>query len=235
MYKQHRILAIIPARGGSKGVPRKNIRPLAGKPLIAWTIEAAQQSSYLDRCVLSSEDAEIMQVARDFGCDVPFPRPAELAQDDTPGIAPVMHVLDTLAAQGEVYDYVLLLQPTSPLRQSQHIDDIIKTCLDKNADSSVSVYTAEPHPYWSFTRNDAGYMQPLFDEIPVRRQDLPAVYALNGALYLSCWQQLKDQQNFISTHTLPYIMSARDAADIDTELDFNWCEFLIQQTQTKAG
>ncbi len=107
------VLAIIPARGGSKGVPRKNIRLLAGKPLIVWTIDEAKKSKYIDRFILSSEDDEIIKIAREYGCEVPFKRPIELAQDDTPGIEPVIHAINTLE---DKYDYVVLLQPTSPLR-----------------------------------------------------------------------------------------------------------------------
>ncbi len=229
MYKQAKILAVIPARGGSKGVKRKNIRPLAGKPLIAWSIEAAHNSRYVDRCVLSSEDAEIIEVAKQHGCDVPFVRPADLAADDTPGIAPVLHLLKNL---GETYDYLLLLQPTSPLRRAEDIDAIIELCLDKAASSAVSVEKAEPHPYWCFQTNAQQQLQPLFSDIPARRQDLPAMYSLNGALYLSTWQHLIEQQSFISKDTLAYPMSRSHSADIDTELDFAWCEFLLQQGLT---
>jgi len=113
MIDNNMVLGIISARGGSKGIPRKNIKLLAGKPLIAWTIEEAQKSQYLDRLILSSEDMEIISTAQSWGCEVPFIRPAELARDDTPGIDPVIHALHQLAEQ---YDYVMLLQPTSPLR-----------------------------------------------------------------------------------------------------------------------
>lgn len=229
MYKQQRILALIPARGGSKGVKRKNIRPLAGKPLIAWSIAAAQASRYIDRCVLSSEDAEIIQVAQAYGCEVPFVRPAELAADDTPGIAPVLHLLDNL---GEHYDYVLQLQPTSPLRTAADIDAIIELCLDQAADSAVSVESAEPNPYWCFRLNQQQQLQALFTPIPTRRQELPEIYALNGALYLSRWETLIREKSFINQNTLAYPMSHSHSADIDTELDFAWCEFLLQQGLT---
>src|ERR1039458_650454 len=118
MINDKTVLGVVPARGGSKGVPRKNIRMAAGKPLIAWTIEKALKSQYIDRLVLSSEDLEIMEVALRYGCDVPFRRPVELASDDTPGIAPVLHVLEKLPG----YSYVALLQPTSPSRAAEDID-----------------------------------------------------------------------------------------------------------------
>jgi len=229
MYKQQRILAFIPARGGSKGVKRKNIRPLGDKPLIAWSIAAAHDSKYIDRCVLSSEDAEIISVAKQYGCDVPFVRPAELAADDTPGIAPVLHLLENL---GETYDYILQLQPTSPLRTAADIDGIIEFCLDRAADSAVSVESAEPNPYWCFRKDEQQQLQPLFEPIPTRRQALPEIYALNGALYLSRWQTLAQEKSFINANTLAYPMSRTHSADIDTELDFAWCEFLLQQGLT---
>ncbi|MEH2097772.1 acylneuraminate cytidylyltransferase family protein, partial [Nostoc sp.] len=121
MIHGKKVLAIIPARGGSKAVPRKNIREIGGKPLIAWTIEEAKKSQYIDRLILSSEDDEIISIAQKWGCEIAFKRPVELAQDDTPGIAPVLHALNQLP----IYDYVVLLQPTSPLRQVIDIDGCI--------------------------------------------------------------------------------------------------------------
>ena len=123
------ILAIIPARGGSKGIPRKNIKPLAGKPLIAWTIEEAKKSKYIDRLILSSEDEEIIRIAKKWGCEVPFVRPKEFAEDETSGIEPILHAIETLS---EKYDYVCLLQPTSPLRTVNDIDGCIKKCIDRS-------------------------------------------------------------------------------------------------------
>ncbi len=122
MIDEKKILAVIPARGGSKGVPRKNIRDLAGKPLIAWTIEAAKKSKYIDRLILSSEDPEIIAVAKSYGCEVPFVRKIELAQDDTPGIEVVLDAVQRCLG----YTHVLLLQPTSPFRTHKHIDDLIE-------------------------------------------------------------------------------------------------------------
>jgi N-acylneuraminate cytidylyltransferase len=136
MIEGQSVLAVIPARGGSKGVPRKNLRDVAGRPLIAWTIAAARGSSHIDRLVLSSDDEEIMETARRHGCDVPFRRPAELATDEADSMAVVMHAVETLA---ERYDYVVLLQPTSPLRASADIDGAIATCLRHMAPSCVTV------------------------------------------------------------------------------------------------
>ena len=139
------ILAIIPARGGSKGIPRKNIKLLAGKPLIAWTIDEAKKSIYIDRLILSSEDEEIIRIAKEWGCEAPFIRPAELAEDNTPGIDVVIHAIDALK---EKYDYLVLLQPTSPLRKVEDIDRCIETCIDRNVPACISVSETMNHPYW---------------------------------------------------------------------------------------
>ena len=181
MIGDKKVLAIIPARGGSKGVPRKNIRDVAGKPLIAWTIEEAKKSKYIDRLILSSEDEEIIDIARKWGCDVPFVRPAELAQDDTPGIAPVLHAIDILPR----YEIVMLLQTTSPLRSVADIDGCLECLIANKASVCVSVTEAEQSPYWMYTLGNGGEMQPLIpaETTFTRRQDLPKIYALNGAVY----------------------------------------------------
>ena len=226
MYKNSKILGIIPARGGSKGVPRKNLRPLAGKPLIAWTIEAAQGSSLLDRVILSSEDEEIMETARRHGLDVPFKRPPELARDDTPGIAPVLHALDALP---ERYDYVVLLQPTSPLRTGADISAALALCLEKNAPACVSVSAPHHAPWWMFRLDENRRMHSLFpkDALPARRQDMPEVYALNGAIYVAEVNWLRKSKAFLTPETVAYVMPRERSLDIDTELDFVMAEALV--------
>src|SRR5215510_4330966 len=143
------VLGIIPARGGSKGVRRKNIAPLAGRPMIAWTIAAALGSPSLSRVVISTEDREISEVARSLGADTPFFRPEELARDETPGIAPVLHAVRWLAKE-ENYtpDYVMLLQPTSPLRITEDIENAVRIAREKQCDAVVSVTEAAGHPFW---------------------------------------------------------------------------------------
>lgn len=180
MSKTLKTLALIPARGGSKGIPRKNIKPIAGKPLIAWAIEAALRSRLLDAVVVSTEDEEIAEVARQRGAQVPFLRPPELAQSDTPGIDPVLHALEQLPE----FDAVLLLQPTSPLRTTEDIDACIGLAQDMPASSMVSVSEPEKHPYWMYRLGADQHLQTLIDVPPIsRRQELPPVYAMNGALY----------------------------------------------------
>lgn len=220
-----KILAIIPARGGSKGIPRKNIKPIAGKPLIAWTIEAALRSRVLDKVVVSTDDDEIADVARNWGAQVPFMRPAELAQDDTPGIEPVLHALEQLPG----YDAVMLLQPTSPLRSTEDIDSSIALAQRLGAPSIVSVTEANMHPNWMYRLDDGQRLHPLVDEPPIlRRQDLPTVYALNGAIYYSRIDRLKENRSFSVNGTSAYIMPAIRSIDIDELIDWKFAELLLE-------
>jgi CMP-N-acetylneuraminic acid synthetase len=222
-----KLLALIPARGGSKGVPRKNIRDLQGRPLLAWSIEAAIRASSVDRIMVSTEDQEIADVARTWGADVPFLRPPELARDDTPGIEPVLHALSRLPG----YDWVLLLQPTSPLRTADDIEGIIRLCLKHDAPAAVSVCQASKHPQWMYRCGAEHRLIPYSDKPLVsRRQDLPPVYALNGALYLARCDWLLQRRGFIAEETLGYEMPANRSADIDSALDWQWVEFLMGKT-----
>lgn len=221
------VLAIIPARGGSKGVPRKNIRNMAGKPLIAWTIEEAKKSKYITRLILSSDDEEIIEVAKQFGCEVPFKRPIELAQDDTPGIEPVLHAIE----QCPGYDYVVLLQPTSPLRTVEDIDGCIEMLLTQNNDFVVSVTEPNKSPYWMYRVDLDGSMETIVkqDEYITRRQDLPKAYVLNGAVYVAKVERLLEEKNFLNSDTKAYIMKYENSFDIDSELDFIVCDYLINR------
>lgn len=222
-----KILAIIPARGGSKGVPRKNIRQLAGKPLIAWTIEEAKKSKYITKMILSSEDDEIIEVAKEYGCYVPFKRPLVLAQDDTPGIDPVLHAIEQCPA----YDYVVLLQPTSPLRTVHDIDRCIEMMISQNLDFCVSVTEPSESPYWMYKVNEDGVMQPFTEQLEMvsRRQDLPTVYTLNGAVYVARVDKLLEEKSFLTPSTKAYIMPSERSFDIDTELDFIVCEQVLKK------
>jgi len=220
------ILAIIPARGGSKGIPRKNICKIAGKPLIAWTIEEARKSRYIDRLILSSEDPEIISIAAGYGCEVPFTRPVELAQDDTPGIEPVLHALRMLP---EKYDYVMLLQPTSPLRTSLDIDGCVEKLAQSGAPACVSVSRSEKNPFWMYILDRGGRMRCLLETNSVfaLRQFLPEVYALNGAVYIAKTGWLTNKRTFISSQTVPYVMPPERSFDIDSELDLKICHLLL--------
>lgn len=225
MIGNKKVLAVIPARGGSKGIPRKNITEVAGRPLIAWTIEAAKKSQFIDRLILSSEDDEIIAVAKQWGCEVPFRRPIELAQDDTPGIDPVIHAVDALPG----FDYVVLLQPTSPLRTAEDIDQCIKLCFGKEANSCVSVSEPNKSPYWMYSINPQGTLESLLpqEKLPVRRQECPVVYALNGAVYVADSRWLLQKRNFLSDETLAYVMPTERAIDIDNKADLLYAEYYL--------
>ncbi|TCP57851.1 N-acylneuraminate cytidylyltransferase [Tumebacillus sp. BK434] len=226
MIGAKRVLAVIPARGGSKGVPRKNIRELAGKPLLAWSIEAARQSKYIDRVILSSDDPEIIETAQAWGCEVPFIRPAELAADDTPGIDPILHALSQVPG----YDYVILLQPTSPLRTAEDIDACVEQLLRAAAPCCVTVTEPAKSPYWMYTLQANNAMQPLIQqELVTRRQDLPKAFALNGAVYVAEAEWLKRTKSFLTEETVAHIMPSDRSFDIDTELDLFLAEALLKQ------
>lgn len=216
MIGERSVLAIVPARGGSKGVPRKNIRIVAGKPLIAWTIEEARKSQYIDRIVVSTDDQEIADIAVQYGGEVPFLRPSELARDDTPGTMPVIHMLESIGTQ---YDLVVLLQPTSPLRSVEDIDGAIDLLVNRNAKACVSVVEPDKSPYWMYSMNSRGHLVPLLKGIYACRQDIPPAYAINGALYVAEALWLLRTQTFLNDETIAYVMSKERSADIDTETD----------------
>lgn len=226
MINGKRVLAVIPARGGSKGVPRKNIRILAGKPLIAWTIEEAKKSRYIDRLIVSTEDPEIIEVARAWGCEEPFVRPVELAQDDTPGYEVILHALSCLPG----FDYVVLLQPTSPFRTVEDIDGCIEYCVQMNGHSCVSVTEPASHPYWMFTLTEHHRLKTFLsmDKMVMRRQELPKVYALNGAVYVAKSDWFITHRSFLVEEPLAYIMPPERSQDIDTEWDFMLAEMMMR-------
>lgn len=234
------MLGLIPARGGSKGISHKNIAPLCGKPLIAWTIEAARQSC-LDRLVLSSDDSEIILAARAVGgVDVPFVRPAELADDNTPGIDVIIHAVRWLRDHEDYSpDAVMLLQPTSPLRRREHINEAVALFETRGADSLVSVVKA-PHnmiPESLMRMNEAGWLERLqsFDERRNIRQTKPVYYARNGAaIYLVLTSLLLEKQTLYGERMVAYEMDREDSVDIDDTFDLEVCEWLLKR-RAKLG
>ena len=223
------VLALVAARGGSKGIPRKNIRQIAGKPLIAWTIEAALAAGKVDRVVVSTDDAEIAAVAKSAGADVPFMRPEELAGDNASGIAPVLHAIEMLPE----FNAVLLLQPTSPLRNSSDIDAMIGLAFQKNANSVVSMCEVEDHPYWTYAIGEGGLLHRP-DGLPdaPRRQDLPARYVLNGAMYYAKAEWLRQSHRLVSEETLGYVMPPERSIDIDGLFDWRVAEIMLSNPTT---
>lgn len=225
MIQNKRVLGLIPARGGSKGVPGKNVRDFAGKPLIAWTIEAAQKSQYLDRVILSSDDSQIIDIAKEYGCDVPFVRPEALAQDESSALDVILHALETLS---ESYDMLVLLQPTSPLRSAEDIDSCLEACEKAKAPACVSLKRLEKGLGWMFRLNESGALQKLISEADecLRRQDSPDFFELNGAVYAAEIDWFLKNRSFTSDETMGYVMPADRSLDIDTELDFKIAEFV---------
>ncbi len=216
--KSDKVLALITARGGSKGLPRKNVLLAGGKPLIAWTVDAAISAECVERAVLSSDDHAIMDAARAAGCDVPFCRPAHLASDCATSIDVVLHALDQLPG----YKYVVLLQPTSPLRVAADIDAAFSLMLERDAPSCVSVCEVDQSPYWMYRVESDNKLQRLLPELQsiTRRQDLPPVYILNGAIYIARIDWLRANKNFVSSETVAYFMPKERSLDIDTAEDF---------------
>ena len=219
-------IAIIPARGGSKGIYRKNIKLFYSKPLIYWSIKTAQESKYIDRVIVSTDDEEIADISRSYYAEVPFMRPAELARDNSLGIETVLHALDNLSN----IDKVLLLQPTSPLRRTFHINEIFELKSEEKAFSAVSISVAKKNIDLYYSLNSDRRILP-FSKVPklLPRQAYLNSYTLNGALYLSDCYSLLHEKSFISSNTVGYIMSDEYSVDIDTQLDWEFAEFLMHK------
>lgn len=217
-------IALIPARGGSKGIKRKNIKLFNNKPLIYWSIEMALSCNYIDRVIVSTEDEEIADIARSFSAEVPFIRPASLAQDHSKGIETVLHALDNLSDVSNI----LLMQPTSPLRKNNHIKEIFKLRSKLNCDSAVSVCLAKKHLDLFFSMDSKNRIIPSSKKLKLApRQDYPDKYILNGSLYLSTKESILRSKSFITSNTIGYIMPEEYSIDIDTQLDWDIAEFLM--------
>ncbi len=240
--KNKKILGIITARGGSKSIPGKNIKPLLGKPLIFYTIDSAQKSGVFDRIIVSTDDKEIADVAREYGCEVPFMRPDELAQDKTPHLPVIQHAVIWLKEnEGYWPDYVMILQPTSPLRQSFHLKESAEL-LDRGADTvlSVSKIPKQFSPYKAMVIRDDDFMQ-LINDDPVRnrairRQDLKDAYWSVGAIYLFKTELIfaKDNPHFYGDKVAPYPIEAKYIVDIDEPEDWEVAEKAMKRIREEA-
>jgi CMP-N,N'-diacetyllegionaminic acid synthase len=221
------VCALIPARGGSKGIPRKNIGSFNGQPLLSYTIKAALDCPQIKRVIVSTDCQEIAAIASDFGAEVPFLRPAELASDEASGMAPVLHCLKNISECNSL----ILLQPTSPLRTSSHIAEALDLHFT-TGNSVVSVTKSSKHPAWMYRINSDLVMDKLLSLDAQRRQDLDDIYYLNGAIYIASRNQLTDYETFIVNSTRAYIMDAAHSIDIDTYLDWDFAEFLYSRSQS---
>ncbi|MFN3647994.1 MAG: cytidylyltransferase domain-containing protein [Armatimonadota bacterium] len=226
-----RVLGIIPARGGSKGVPRKNVRPLAGRPLLAYTADAALGAKSLTRTILTTDDPEIAQVGRDCGLDVPFLRPAELAQDDTPTKPVLQHAVRCLEAEGERWDAICLLQPTNPLRGADVVDACVRMFVEREADAVVTVLAVPPeyNPHWVYFQDESGSLRISTGEaepIP-RRQALPPAFHREGSVYVMRRDVLMERDSLFGERLFGYALDPSQSVNIDTPADWAEAERLL--------
>jgi CMP-N,N'-diacetyllegionaminic acid synthase len=236
MIEGKRVLAIVPARKGSKGLPLKNIRPLAGKPLLAWPIAAARASAHVDRVIISTDDQGFADLAVEHGADAPFLRPAELASDTAPSIGFILHAVETLAEAGDVYDYVVLLEPTSPLTEGSDVDAALEQLVAADADAIVGVSRLEAnHPAFAVRKAGDGAITPYaaasFGEMP-RRQDIEPLFVLDGTLYASTVAALKRERGFCHARTLGYETARHKAHEVDDLVDFICIEAIASNLDT---
>ena len=217
------IVAVIPARGGSKGIHRKNLARIAGRPLIAYSIEAARNAASVDRVLISTDDSEIADVAHELGAEVPFLRPPELADDKSPMLGVLEHALTWLESQGSEVEALVLLQPTSPLRTSRHVEEAIKLFRSTSASSIVSVVEV-PHqfnPVSVMKLSEQGTLTPFLRDhvVATRRQDKPKLYARNGPAVLVCHPRTICSHELYGSRSVPYIMAEEDSLDVDSPED----------------
>jgi CMP-N,N'-diacetyllegionaminic acid synthase len=231
MKNNWKILGLITARGGSKGLPGKNIKPLLGKPLINWSIDAASGAPSLDSVVVSTDDNEIAQIARASGARVPFIRPAHLASDTSTSVDTVLHALDYLETLGERYDVVVLLEPTSPLRDSVDIEEALELMGTLNSGAVVSVCRAESvHPAFMYRRESDGRLRPFLGLQPtaLRRQEIEPLYFLEGTIYASRVDVLRKNHSFYHEDTIGYEVPRWKSLEIDGLGDFLMVEALLK-------
>ena len=227
-----KILAIIPARGGSVRLPGKNIKMLGGKPLIEWSIDVAREVSSIDKIFVSTDCVDIANVCIQAGLDVPVLRPKNLASDKSSTIDGVKHAIEYLKDRGEIYDYALILQPTSPLRSADHVRQAIDMVSSKHADAIISVCKCEHSPLWTNTLPDdfsmINFLETEFKNLP--SQELPIYYRLNGAIFLVNINRLYEEETFLlSRNSYAIEMDAMSSIDIDNEIDFLLAETIINQ------
>lgn len=232
MINQKKVLVIIPARGGSKGLPGKNIRLLDGIPLIAWPIKTALNSKYIDRVIVSTDSLEIKKMAIKFGAEAPFMRPDKLATDQSLSSDVIVHAIEWLHNHSEYYDYIVLLEPTSPLTEASDVDLALEDLISKNGLAIVGISKVESsHPVYCATIGEDDFLKPYkresFSE-PVRRQDVDELYFFDGSLYISDVKKYLHTKTFYHESTLPYIVPAWKALEVDTLLDFLKIETVIK-------
>jgi CMP-N,N'-diacetyllegionaminic acid synthase len=225
------VLGIIPARGGSKGIPRKNVRLLAGKPLLQYTADAARAARRLTRVILSTEDQEIAEVGRQCGLEVPFLRPPELARDDTPTLPVLQHAVAALEKAGERFDAICLLQPTAPFRRTEDIDGCIDLLIKTGADSVVTVLPVPPehNPHWVYFRNDQGLLRlSTGEDAPIpQRQLLPPAFHREGSVYVTRRDVLMERNSLYGSKVAGFLIEASRSVNLDTAEDWARAEAIL--------
>jgi CMP-N-acetylneuraminic acid synthetase len=226
-----KILAIIPARAGSKGIKDKNIRKIREKPLIAYTIEVARESNIFDKIIVSTDSEIIAEIAKQYGAEIPFLRPQEIATDEAKSIDVLIHAMTYFKENDENFDYIMMLQPTSPLRSVKDIINAVNLINEKDANAVVSVCETDHPPLWSNTLPESLLMdQFLLKEVrEKRRQDIPKYYRLNGAIYLAKADYLMKTKDWYEKNSYAYIMEKENSLDIDTELDLQILDYLMSK------
>ncbi|WP_036608815.1 acylneuraminate cytidylyltransferase family protein [Oribacterium sp. P6A1] len=229
MFADKKILALIPARGGSKGIKNKNIVDLCGKPLIAHTIASAKKSSYIDRVIISTDSVDIARVSKDYGAEVPFMRPDELASDIARTVDVVMHAVKYFLDIGDLFDVLILLQPTQPLRTETDIDGAIELFFEKGEKGLVSVSPVDDNPILIRTIGDNGELKGILEmNSTCRRQDMPSYYKVNGCIYINRVEDLTRQTSF-NDNPIGYVMESSHSVDIDEPKDLVMAEFFLRK------
>lgn len=232
MYKNNKVVCIIPARGGSKGLKGKNIKELLGKPLIAYSIEQAKQSKYIDRIIVSTEDSAIAEVSKEYGAEVPFIRPAELATDESGVIGVLLHAVEWFENSNYDFQILVLLHTTTPLRKTEDIDNSIELLAETKADSVFSVAEAYRNPYFNMVEIDKdGKVHLIKEGSFVTRQSAPPVFDMNASIYVWWKDVLKKQKKTILDGSKIYLMPRERSVDIDDIMDFSIAEMLLKEKQ----
>lgn len=227
------MIAIIPARGGSKGVPHKNIKNMCGKPLIYYTIDAAIKATSVDRVIVTTDDPEIANIAKEYGAEIPFMRPTELAGDYSKAQKVYLHAVEYLHVHdGENVEKFMVLLPTVPFRTAEHIDEAVQIFNRENPTTLVSVKKEETPPSWLYKRNDRGYIVNAGFDVDLasgNRQENPEYYVPNGAIYILDYNLLKNKMTYFSEDTIGYVMDDYSSLDIDSMEQFQYAEYLMHK------
>lgn len=232
MYKNKTFLGVIPARGGSKGIPQKNIIKVKGRPLIDFTIKEALKSLYLDKVIVSTDSLEIAKISMDCGAEIPFLRPKELAGDKNKIIETLIHLIQELANRNATYDYIVLLQPTQPLRKSFHIDEAIKLAIDFNYNSLVGVSKVKEHPILMRTIDKNNQLDNLINvNSTLRRQDFPEYFKVNGIIYINRIDKDFNLNTSLNDNKYPFIIENKYDLDIDEPFDLELLKLRLKLNQ----